>query len=200
MSRELLRQVFNKQTVAQMVSNTLRLAHQNNGSSIKEIDNITGIGAYTISNWYQADNTPSSVHLLMLMTFYPGLLKNILETIATAREQLSLPPNTAKLLYIGGLNFYERQHIYRDKFDPVNISAYVNSEFPLTQRQLWFLAKLQDEEKPNAGTISRHWQVSRRTAKRDIAYLAKHKIIRFCGARKNGHYVLNSLIQQKRYS
>jgi len=47
MSRELLWQVFNKQTVAQMVSNTLRLAHQKNGSSIKEIGNITGIGAYT---------------------------------------------------------------------------------------------------------------------------------------------------------
>lgn len=192
MSRELLRQVFNRQTVAQMVSNTLRSAHQKNGSSIKEIDNITGIGAYTISNWYQANNTPSSVHLLMLMTFYPGLLRNILETITTAREQLSLPPNSVELTFVGELSFYEEQNIYRDKNVPINISAYVKSEFPLTQRQLWFLAKLQDKEKLNARTISDHWQVSRRTAKRDIAYLTEHKCIRFCGAPKNGHYVLIS--------
>ncbi len=192
MSRELLRQVFNRQTVAQMVSSTLRLAHQKDGSSIKEIDNITGIGAYTISNWYQADNTPSSVHLLMLMTFYPRLLRNILETIATAREQLALPSDITEFAFVGDLNFCEGQHIYRDKNAPVNISVHVNSELPLTQRQLWFLVKLLDEGKPNVGTISHHWQVSRRTAKRDIAYLTKHKIIRFSGACKNGCYILNS--------
>ena len=60
----------------------------------------------------------------------------------------------------------------------------MNSELPLSQRQLWFLVKLLDEEKPNAKTIAHHWQVSRRTAKRDIAYLAKHKIIRFRGHKK----------------
>jgi predicted HTH transcriptional regulator len=136
----------------------------------------------------------------MLMTFYPGLLRNILETIATAREQLSLPSNTAEFTFVGDLNFCEEHHIYRDKNVPVDISAYVKSEFPLSQRQLWFLVKLQDDKKPNARTISHHWQVSQRTAKRDIAYLAKHKIIRFCGAQKNGYYVLNSLIRQKRYS
>ena len=192
MSRELLRQVFNRQTVAQMVSNTLRSTHQKNGSSVKEIDNITGIGAYTISNWYQANNTPSSVHLLMLMTFYPELLRNILETITTAREQLSLPLNSVELTFVGDLNFCGGQNIYRDKNVPINISAYVKSEFPLTQRQLWFLVKLQGEEKPNTDTISHHWQVSQRTAKRDIAYLKKHKFIRFIGAPKNGYYVLIS--------
>lgn len=73
----------------------------------------------------------------------------------------------------------------------------ISQEFPLTRRQLRFLVKLQEEGRSNAGTISHHWQVSRRTAKRDNAYLAKHKIIRFSGARKNGYYVLNSPVWQK---
>lgn len=191
MSREFIRQVFNKQTVAQMVSNSLRQAHQKDGSSIKEIDIITGIGAYTISNWYQAKSTPNSVHLLMLMTFYPKLLRNILEAIVTARRQLSLPPNTGEYTSVANLSFSEGQHLYRDKNDPLNIFAHADSVYPLTKRQLWFLAKLQNAGKPNARTVSDHWQVSQRTAKRDIAYLAKHKIIRFCGSRKNGYYVLN---------
>jgi hypothetical protein len=191
MSRELLRQVFNKQTVAQMVSNKLRLAHQKDGSSIKKIGKITGIDAFTISNWYQAENTPNSVHLLMLMTFYPGLLRNILETIATARQQLSLPPNLAGLSLYNDPCTCEGKFYCRDKNVLGNIPAHVKTEFPLSQRQLWFLVKLQYEEKPNAGTISHYWQVSQRTAKRDIAHLSKNKIIRFIGACKNGYYVLN---------
>ena len=36
----------------------------------------------------------------MLMTFYSGLLRSILETIATAREQLTLPSNITELAFL----------------------------------------------------------------------------------------------------
>lgn len=84
--------------------------------------------------------------------------------IATAHKRMPLPSYTAEQTFVGDLNFREEQYAYRDKSVPVSISTYVKSAFLLTQRQLWLLVKLQDEEKPNTGTISRDCQVSRKTA------------------------------------
>ena len=191
MSRELLGQVLNKKIIANMVSNVLKLAHQNDGSSIKQISKRTGIEPLTISNWYQGKNAPSSIHLLTLMTFYPQLLQDILEMISSVSEELFLPTNNPYIILIGKDCYQgKKKDIFSDKCVPKNIYPWQNASIVLNKRQLWFLKQLHQEKMPNPKALAIYWQVSVRTAKRDIAYLSKNEIVGFFGALKNGHYHL----------
>ncbi len=65
---------------------------------------------------------------------------------------------------------------------PVNV--------PENDRQEWFLEQLAAGRQARAAELAAHWEVSEKTAKRDIAYLKKRGLIEFVGSPKKGFYRL----------
>lgn len=65
---------------------------------------------------------------------------------------------------------------------PVNV--------PVNERQEWFLEQLRSGKSCKASVLAAQWQVTEKTAKRDIADLKKKRLIIFAGAPKTGEYVL----------
>ena len=71
---------------------------------------------------------------------------------------------------------------------PVNVPESV----PITGRQQWYFEQLAEGKDCKAIDIAEYWNVSERTAKRDIADLKKKGIIEFIGAPKKGFYRLRN--------
>jgi len=69
---------------------------------------------------------------------------------------------------------------------PVNVPVNV----PVSERQAWFMAQLRNGQNCKAADLAAQWQITEKTAKRDIADLKKKGLINFVGAPKTGKYVL----------
>ena len=65
---------------------------------------------------------------------------------------------------------------------PVNV--------PVNERQQWFLNQLGAGNKVKAADVAARWNVTEKTAKRDISALKKHGIIEFVGPPKTGSYLI----------
>jgi DeoR/GlpR family transcriptional regulator of sugar metabolism len=63
---------------------------------------------------------------------------------------------------------------------------------PVNDRQKWFLQQIGKNIRVSSSDIATHWDVSQKTAKRDIADLKQKKLLEFLGAPKNGYYRLKS--------
>lgn len=58
----------------------------------------------------------------------------------------------------------------------------------LNERQHWFLARVAEGGRCGASEIVSMWQVSLKTARRDIAALKAAGLIRYVGSRRKGRY------------
>jgi len=67
---------------------------------------------------------------------------------------------------------------------PVNV--------PVNDRQKWFLNQTGKGVRVSSSDLAAHWNISQKTAKRDIADLKQKGLIEFTGAPKNGYYRLKS--------
>jgi predicted HTH transcriptional regulator len=59
-------------------------------------------------------------------------------------------------------------------------------------RQKWFLNQTGKGIRVSSSELAAHWDISQKTAKRDIADLKQKGLIEFSGAPKNGYYSLKS--------
>ena len=86
--------------------------------------------------------------------------------------------------------FYpHRETVENESIDvPVNVPANV----PVNDRQKWFLKQTGKGIRISGSDLAAHWNVSQKTAKRDIADLKQKGLIEFLGAPKNGYYRLRS--------
>jgi ATP-dependent DNA helicase RecG len=73
---------------------------------------------------------------------------------------------------------------------PVNVPVNVPINEALGERQRWLLDQLSQGQKPRAKNIAAHFDVTEKTAKRDIAGLKARGLIEFTGAPKTGFYRL----------
>ena len=69
---------------------------------------------------------------------------------------------------------------------PVDVPVNV----PVNERQQWFLNQLGAGNKVKAADVAARWNVTEKTAKRDISALKKHGIIEFVGPPKTGSYLI----------
>ena len=60
----------------------------------------------------------------------------------------------------------------------------------INARQQWFIAQISAGRQSGWADLAQQWQVSRATARRDIAGLKARGLIEFVGARKTGFYRL----------
>jgi len=78
---------------------------------------------------------------------------------------------------------------FRVTFYPLSESN-VPVNVPVNERQQWFLNQLDAGESVRGTDLANHWNVTEKTAKRDIADLKKQGIIEFVGSPKTGSYSL----------
>lgn len=172
--------------LAKIVASALRHDFGDSASAIKRIGQLTNANLRAIKNWYQARNTPSSGHLLLLARSSPSILKFILMQIGG--EDLW---DAFRLLSSHALVTAPEPEtpVYAETNPPENVPINVPIK-SLNERQRWFLILLKRKNKARAEDISAHFDVSLKTAKRDIEGLKDGDRIRFVGARKTGRYEL----------
>ncbi len=80
---------------------------------------------------------------------------------------------------------------------PINVGANVGANVgvnaaELNKRQQWFIQQLVAGRDVKSETLKEYWNVTSRTAERDIAELRRKDVIEFLGAAKTGHYQLKA--------
>lgn len=172
--------------VAVLVAQALRHEHAATDAVVKRIARATQASPTTVRKWYEGQNAPSSANLLTLMGTYEGVLQTMLHILG--RGELLESENKGGDAPLNAL----RQAVYGDRFVTINVVVSAKAASHLNQRQLWFVGQLQQDVVARAEDISLVWEISLRTAKRDIAGLVRAKVIQFSGARKKGRFVLGS--------
>ena len=170
--------------LAQIVAMALRQDFGDSASAVKRIGQLTNANLRAIKNWYQARNTPSSGHLLLLARSSPSILKFILVQIGG--EDLW---DAFRLLSSHALASAPEPEI--PVYDVTNPAENVPINVPIksfNERQRWFLILLKRKNKASAEDIAVHFDVALKTARRDIEGLKETRKIRFVGARKTGSY------------
>lgn len=177
-------QAVSDDELAKIVAMALRHDFGESASTIKRIGKLTNANLRAIKNWYEARNAPSSGHLLLLARSSPSILKFILMQIGgedlwdafrlLSSHDLASAPEPDML-------------VITDENDAKNVPINVPLK-TLNERQRWFLILLRRKNKARAEDIAAHFDVSLKTAKRDIEGLKDVGKILFVGARKTGRY------------
>lgn len=179
-------QVFHKiseQELAEVIAYALRKDHGHNGSSVKQIARMTGLNPRAVRNWYEARNIPGLLSFLHIAQCSPTLMKSILEL--AGYTQISVRIKAPEVQAIT-----QRKSCYGDNSVTVNVTLGRNILLKLNPRQLWFYGRLQKGLSLKAQDIVNIWDVSIRTARRDIAELTQLGLLQFSGSSKNGRYIL----------
>ena len=183
--------VISDAEIAQIVADALRKDFGDSASSIKHIGRVTNANLRAIKNWYEARNAPSSGHLLLLARSSSSILEFLLKQIGgdqllDAFMLFSSKQNPTQNL----AKTDEPSKIYSIKNYTINLSLPPRIAQRLNVRQLWFLSRLQENERVKAEDIAVQWDVSVASAKKDIGKMLHLKLIQFKGARKTGIYIL----------
>lgn len=175
--------------LAQIVASALRQDFGDTPSAVKRIGQLTNANLRAIKNWYQARNTPSSGHLLLLARSSPSILKFILVQIGG--EDLW---DAFRLLSSHALATAPEPEMpaYTETNPPENVPINVPIK-SFNERQRWFLILLRRKNKARAEDIAAQFDVSLKTAKRDIEGLKDADKICFIGAKKTGRYETKEL-------
>ncbi len=169
----------NEARLAQMVASALRHDCAGIASPIKYLARLTGCHLRAIKNWYEGRHVPSSHHLLALAAVSPSVWRIVLE-------------------HVGGGAFLQAFESAAIKHFPqlelgknVSINVRINGDtVDYNPRQKWFLNNLRRGFKTTARSIELQFNVSLKTAQRDISALKKKGIIAFRGSQKTGCYEL----------
>jgi hypothetical protein len=188
-----LPQIIDNQTVAYMVSQSLKIEHTGDTSVIKNIALKSGANLGTIAKWYQAANAPKSAHLLMLASVYPQVLKGVLELIGRKDLwQTCVAEGIPEKMSAITTNIRASDSVYGDKYVQLNVVLNTNLALKLNLRQLWFVGEVGKGNKIDARELAAKWRKSLRTCRRDIRDLIDYRIIHYCGTPKPGHYTIKS--------
>jgi len=177
-------QAVSDDELAKIVASALRHDFGDSASAIKRIGQLTNANLRAIKNWYEARNTPSSGHLLLLARSSPSILKFILQQIGG--EDLW---DAFQLLSHHALATVPEPEtpIYSAKSVTENVPINVPLK-SLNERQRWFLLLLRRKKTACAEDITEHFGVALKTARRDIEALKSAKKIKFFGSKKTGSY------------
>jgi len=177
--------------IAALVSGILRQAHPRSDTPIKRIALVTGANHNNIAKWYHGSNLPKLRNFLMLAKHYPNMLRLMLQLIGRGDVwELCVQHGIPQKMLSERPQTHPRQRVYSDRFVSINVVVDSLISSKLNQRQLWFLGSLQQGYNVKVEDIVTVWKITCRTARRDITGLKDTWLIRFAGARRNGHYEL----------
>lgn len=181
-----------RQAYADVIADLLKQEHEDSHRAVKSLMRQTDASERTIKHWLAAQHGPDTVYFLRLVATSPvirafvlGLIESPVIARQTVRPITPLPPDR-----VAGAS--KRPHPAGN--DPINDPNHDPINGPrtegLNERQCWFLDRVGEGAHCRANDIMVQWQVSPKTARRDIRGLREAGLLRFEGARRNGCYHL----------
>lgn len=183
-----------RQAYADVMADLLRKEHGDSHRAVKQLMRQTDASERTVKHWLAAQHGPDTVFFLRLIATSPvirAFVLGVVESPIVGRQ--SFPSGRwayndtmmdARADRIGGRNL--------PKNDPMNDPDRDPGNDPITeglnQRQRWFLDRVGKGLRSGARDIVDGWNVSPKTARRDIAGLRLAGLLQFVGARRNGRY------------
>lgn len=183
---------------ARTMADLLRKEHGDSHRAIKELMRQTDASERTVKHWLSAQHGPDTVYFLRLVVsssiiraFVLGLIESpATNPLSDAVDRLSLA--TARNAYIAGEATGRKLAASRQENDPDLVPKLVPINVPnpieLSERQRWFLRRVSEGGRPGAKEIVAQWEVSLKTARRDIGALQKAQLLEYVGSRRKGSY------------
>lgn len=171
----------NRQAYAEVIANLLRKEHGDTHRAVKQLMRLTDASERSAKHWMAAQHGPDTVFFLRLVATSPVIRAFVLGIIESQQSALAdagvVPPGR-----------------YWPNSDPISDPESGPANDPITgglnERQRWILDRVARGLPTKARDVAAHWQVSMKSARRDLAGLCACKLLRFVGARKNGRYHL----------
>lgn len=183
-----------RQTYAEIIASLLRQEHGDSHRAVKQLMRQTGASERTVKHWLAANHGPDNVYLLRLIATSPvirAFVQGVIEMGVRGQQRA----DRELLEHRAGSTNRTPGHVGSGDIasdDPINDPDRDRISDPMTEplkgRQQWFLERVVRGVRSTAGDIERHWGVSPKTARRDIAALRQAGLIHFAGARRNGRY------------
>ena len=182
---------------AELIANALKEEHGDTHRSVKTIMRWTDASERSVKNWLSGESGPSGYFLMRLFAKSAAVRALALELIADASAQ----PHTPQVATGIDLGTDDRPgtqaetsadygDIIGDIYGDIDVTINCSGTARLNPRQKWFLERVARNEKCTAEDIASHWDITLRTAKRDIALLRDDGRIIFVGSRRLGRYVM----------
>ena len=187
-----------REVYAQTVAELLRKEHGQSHHAIKHLMRQTHASERAVKHWLSGQHGPDTVFFLRLMVSSPVIRAFVLGLIeGPVANKFVLPVDrisiaAARAAYAegeaagrdptGGQRFDGPEDgPNRDPIDDPEIAE-------LNERQHWFLARVAEGGRCGASDIMSIWEVSLKTARRDIAVLKAANLIYYAGSRRKGRY------------
>lgn len=182
---------------AELIADALKEEHGDTHRSVKTIMGWTNASERSVKNWLSGESGPSGYFLMRLFAKSAAVQALVLELITDASAQPPTP-QVATRIDLGtddrpgtevetGADYGD---IIGDIYGDIDVTINCAEFSGLNPRQEWFLERVARNEKCTAEDIANHWQVTLRTAKRDIGVLRDNGRIIFVGSRRLGRYVM----------
>lgn len=160
------------QEMARRVALALRKDFGKMTSAVKQIAQITMANVDTATNWYQGKNTPGARYLLRLAGSSPSVLRIVLTEIGgdDLWEVFQLSLRHSKGATSRGRR---RGAPLAKRHYRVSDTTNVTGTDVLNERQKWLLEKIRAGVNPKAKEVAVVWNVSVRTAFRDLILMER---------------------------
>ncbi len=186
-----------RETFAKTIAELLRKEHGESHRAIKQLMHQTAAAERTVKHWLSAQHGPDTVYFLRLVVSSPVIRAFVLGLIESPAANTQAHQIDRVLLAaareayaageaVGGGPATNRRQNDLDrvpKRDPMNVPDPIE----LNERQRWFLDRVA-EGRSTANEIAAVWEVSLKTARRDIAVLQKALLLEYVGSRRKGRY------------
>lgn len=181
---------------AQLIADALRQEHGNSHRAVKTIMRWTGASERSVKNWLSGEFGPSGYFLMRLCVKSPAVRGLVMELLVEpdmvappigdgSTEAESAMPTSAHSC----VSERARPEANRDTIRDIIRDIDVPNRHLLNERQLWFLTRVATGGRCCAADLAAHWQVSEKTARRDIALLKEWGLILYVGTLRRGRYV-----------
>lgn len=181
---------------AELIADALRQEHGNTHRTVKTIMGWTGASERSVKNWLSGEFGPSGYFLMRLCVKSPAVRGLVTELLA--EPDIIIPPlGDASIEALSALSTRADScpsecavpETNRDTIRDIIRDIDVPNRHLLNQRQAWFWTRVAAGDRCCAVDLAAHWEVSEKTARRDIAALKQIGFIRFIGNRRGGWYV-----------
>lgn len=185
-------------TYAQTIAELLRKEHGQSHRTIKLLMRQTHASERTVKHWLSGKNGPDTLFFLRLMVSSPVIRAFVLGLIeGPAAKKLANPVDRFSIAAVRTAYAAGETAAGAPK-EPYGIDVPINDTdrdpifdlepTELNERQHWFLARVVEGGRSSATEIVLMWQVSLKTARRDIAVLKAAGLIQYVGSRRKGRY------------
>lgn len=185
-----------REAYADVIAGLLRKEHGDSHRAVKQLMRQTDASERTVKHWLAAQHGPDTVFFLRLIAtsaVMRAFVLGVIESPIVGRQSFS-PGWRAYDEPMGDARSVRGTGRILPENDPINDPDRGPGNDPMTdalnERQRWFLDRVGKGFRSGARDISVRWEVSPKTARRDIAGLRSVGLLQFVGARRNGRYQL----------